>query len=110
MTPEWDVELVGIAQDAAGHEPSPVKATLRRKDGALEQVPTPWLISAEGAHSVARTTLDLQFEGKTLDEQYALGDLFVDGDLADIAETLTDEQAAWVVRLATHAGRRGSTA
>jgi 2-polyprenyl-6-methoxyphenol hydroxylase-like FAD-dependent oxidoreductase len=83
VEPEWSVELVGVAQDAMAHAPSPVTATLRRADGALEQVRTPWLISAEGAHSVVRTTLDLQFEGKTRDEQYALGDLFINGDLAD---------------------------
>ena len=30
-----------------------------------------------------RTTLDLPFEGKTRDEQYALGDLHLDGELAE---------------------------
>jgi 2-polyprenyl-6-methoxyphenol hydroxylase-like FAD-dependent oxidoreductase len=80
---ERGVELVGLSQDALSHDPSPVHATLRHHDGALEQVATPWLISAEGAHSVVRTTLDLQFEGKTLDETYALGDLHIDGDLPE---------------------------
>ena len=80
---ERGVELVGLAQDALARDASPVRALLRHEDGRLEQVKAPWLISAEGAHSVVRTTLDLQFEGRTLDEQYALGDLHIDGDLAE---------------------------
>jgi 2-polyprenyl-6-methoxyphenol hydroxylase-like FAD-dependent oxidoreductase len=83
VEPEWRVEMVGVAQDALSHEASPVSVTLRHADGRLEHAKAPWLIGAEGAHSLVRTTLDLQFEGKTLDEDYALGDLHVDGDLAD---------------------------
>ena len=78
---ERGVELVGLSQDAMAHDPAPVKAVLRHADGRLEQVEAPWLISAEGAHSVIRTTLNLKFEGTTHDEQYALGDLHIDGDL-----------------------------
>ena len=83
VTIERGMELVGLSQDALSVDPAPVHAMLRHQDGALEQVSTPWLISAEGAHSVVRTTLDLQFEGKTLDESYALGDLHIDGDLPE---------------------------
>ena len=36
-----------------------------------------------GAHSIVRATLDLPFEGKTRVEQYALGDLHIDGELAE---------------------------
>jgi 2-polyprenyl-6-methoxyphenol hydroxylase-like FAD-dependent oxidoreductase len=80
---EWGVELVGIAQDALSHDTSPVTAIFRHANGKLEQTKAPWLISAEGAHSLTRTTLDLQFEGKTLDEQYALGDLHLAGELPE---------------------------
>ena len=80
---ERGVELVGLSQDALSHDPASVKAVLRHPDGQLEQAQAPWLISAEGAHSVIRTTLDLQFEGRTHDEQYALGDLHVEGDLPE---------------------------
>lgn len=82
-TVERGVEFVGLAQDPLSHDPTPVTATLRYRDGRLEQVRTPWLVSAEGAHSLPRSTLDLQFEGKTLAEDYALGDLHIGGDLAD---------------------------
>ena len=64
-------------------EPNPVKVVLRHADGRLEQAQAPWLISAEGAHSTVRATLDLPFEGKTRDEQYTLGDLHIDGELAE---------------------------
>jgi 2-polyprenyl-6-methoxyphenol hydroxylase-like FAD-dependent oxidoreductase len=80
---ERGVELVGFAQDTLTPDPSPVKVVLRHAYGRLEQAQTPWLIDAEGAHSTIRATLDLPFEGRTIDETYALGDLHVDGDLGE---------------------------
>ena len=68
---ERSVELIGLSQDMLSHDASPVKVVLRHADGRLEQAQASYLISAEGAHR-ARATLDLQFEGKTRDEQYAL--------------------------------------
>ena len=83
VTPQWNTELVGIGHDALSQDASPVQAILKLADGSLERVAAPWLISAEGAHSLVRTTLDLPFEGHTREEQYALGDLLVAGDLPD---------------------------
>ena len=83
VTPEWGTELVGIQQDAHAHEASPVHATLKRSDATLERIATPWIIGAEGAHSLVRSTLDLAFEGHTRAEDYALGDLKIDGALVD---------------------------
>jgi 2-polyprenyl-6-methoxyphenol hydroxylase-like FAD-dependent oxidoreductase len=82
---ERGVELVGFAQDPQTIDPSPVTVVLRHPDGRLEQTRAPWLIDAEGAHSTVRATLDLPFEGRTMDETYALGDVRVDGDLAEDA-------------------------
>src|SRR5271169_726610 len=79
VTPEWNTELVGIGQDALSHDASPAQAILKLADVRLQRVAAPWLISAEGAHSLVRTTLDLPFEGHTREEQYALGDLLVAG-------------------------------
>ena len=76
------VELVGLAHDAPAGD-SPVKVTLRHPDGRTEEATTPWLIDAEGAHSVVRTTIGLPFEGKSLAESYVLGDLHLDGDLPE---------------------------
>jgi 2-polyprenyl-6-methoxyphenol hydroxylase-like FAD-dependent oxidoreductase len=83
VTPQWNTELVGIGQDALSPDASPVQGILKLADGSLERVAAPWLISAEGAHSLVRTTLDLPFEGHTREEQYALGDLLVAGHLPD---------------------------
>src|ERR1700720_1073778 len=80
---ERGVELVGLAQDVPFPDPNPVRVVLRHADGRLEQAQAPWLISAEGAHSTVRATLVLPFEGKTRDEQYALGDLHIDGELPE---------------------------
>src|ERR1700732_1896558 len=80
---ERGLELVGLAQDVPSPDPNPVRVVLRHGDGRLEQAQAPWLISAEGAHSIVRATLDIPFEGKTRDEQYALGDLHIDGELAE---------------------------
>lgn len=83
---EWGVELIALAL-AEGHdrgEPGGrVGATLRHPDGALEAVDAAYLIAAEGAHSLARSTLGLAFEGHAFQEGYALGDFTVDGDLPD---------------------------
>ena len=73
---ERGVEMISFSQDSSG-----VKAVLRHQDGTLEESTASYLISAEGAHSIVRTSLGLQFKGKTLDENYALGDLYIDGDL-----------------------------
>jgi 2-polyprenyl-6-methoxyphenol hydroxylase-like FAD-dependent oxidoreductase len=86
VMPQWNTELAGIGQDALSQDASPVQAILKLADGSLERVAAPWLISAEGAHSLVRTTLDLPFEGHTREEQYVLGDLLVAGDLAKETE------------------------
>lgn len=59
---EWGVTMVafGGAEQSAG-----VVATLKHQDGSIEPVECSYLISAEGAHSTARQTLGLAFEGNT---------------------------------------------
>jgi len=58
-------------------------AVLQHADGSLEQFECSYLIDAEGAHSIARGTVGLHFEGKSHVEAYALGDLHIDGDLVE---------------------------
>lgn len=78
---ERNVTMIAFAQD---ERHTGITATLKHgTDGSLEQFDCAYMIEAEGAHSTARATLGLQFEGKSLVEDYALGDLFIDGDLAD---------------------------
>ncbi len=86
VTIERPVEMVAFAQKESTSHPGSggaVTATLRRADGSLEEVEASYLIASEGAHSTVRSTLGLQFSGKTLEENYALGDLHIEGDLAD---------------------------
>jgi len=73
---EFGTKMVAFAQDN-----DKVTATLEDKDGRLEEVTANYLISAEGAHSMIREGLHLDFKGETLDEHFVLGDLHVDGDL-----------------------------
>ncbi len=79
VTIEREVEFVALAQPEHGDT---VKAILKHRDGALEEVNCAYLIDTEGAHSVSRTTLNLAFQGKTRNENFALADLHVEGDLA----------------------------
>jgi 2-polyprenyl-6-methoxyphenol hydroxylase-like FAD-dependent oxidoreductase len=78
VTLEREVEFVALSQSE--HADS-VKPILKHRDGTLEEVSCEYLIDSEGAHSISRMTLNLQFEGKTREENHALGDLYVDGDL-----------------------------
>jgi len=80
VTPEWSTTLTGIAQDPPSND-SPVRAVLEQA-GALQRLTASWVISAEGAHSSIRSTLDLPFQGKTFAEQYALGDLHAQTELS----------------------------
>jgi 2-polyprenyl-6-methoxyphenol hydroxylase-like FAD-dependent oxidoreductase len=58
-------------------------AVLQHSDGSLKRFECSYLIAAEGAHSTARGTVGLHFEGKSLVEEYALGDLHIDGELVE---------------------------
>jgi 2-polyprenyl-6-methoxyphenol hydroxylase-like FAD-dependent oxidoreductase len=58
-------------------------AILQHANGSLEQFECSYLIDAEGAHSTARGTVGVHFEGKSHVEDYALGDLHIDSDLAE---------------------------
>jgi 2-polyprenyl-6-methoxyphenol hydroxylase-like FAD-dependent oxidoreductase len=77
---EREVELHALSQSDRGES---ITAVLKHKDGSLESATYDYLIDTEGAHSIARTTVGLQFKGKTLDESYALGDLYIDGHLSE---------------------------
>jgi 2-polyprenyl-6-methoxyphenol hydroxylase-like FAD-dependent oxidoreductase len=78
VTIEREVEFVALSQPDHGES---VTAILKHRDGSLEEVNTGYLIDSEGAHSISRATLNIQFAGKTREENYLLGDFYVDGDL-----------------------------
>jgi 2-polyprenyl-6-methoxyphenol hydroxylase-like FAD-dependent oxidoreductase len=73
---EWGVKMIAFGQDASG-----ITATLEHSDGSIEGIRPGYVIDAEGAHSIIRSTLGLEFKGKTLDETFVLGDVHITGDL-----------------------------
>lgn len=85
---ERGTEMIAFAQTEASTQEGViggVRAVLRDHSEDLEELEASYLISAEGAHSIARHTLALEFEGKSLPENYALADLHLDGDVPDDA-------------------------
>jgi 2-polyprenyl-6-methoxyphenol hydroxylase-like FAD-dependent oxidoreductase len=56
-----------------------VTATLRGADGNEETVAVPWMIGCDGAHSVVRAGLGMQFEGDTLPSNWILADVHLAG-------------------------------
>jgi 2-polyprenyl-6-methoxyphenol hydroxylase-like FAD-dependent oxidoreductase len=77
---ERSVSLIAFAQ---AERASSATAILQHPDGSLERFECSYIIDAEGAHSTVRSTVGLEFEGKALEENYALGDLHLDGDLVE---------------------------
>ena len=77
VTIEWKTELINFVQD----ENNRIIADIKLPDGTIEHINPVYLISAEGAHSIAREIFGLKFEGKTLGQNYALGDVFIEGDI-----------------------------
>ena len=78
VTIERNVAIIAFAQ---AERDTDVTAVLQRPDGSLERLECAYMIEADGAHSTARETFGLQFQGKSLVADYALGDLHVHGDL-----------------------------
>jgi 2-polyprenyl-6-methoxyphenol hydroxylase-like FAD-dependent oxidoreductase len=80
VTIERNVTLLALGQ---ADRDTKLTAVLQHVNGALEQFECSYLIDAEGAHSTARGTAGLHFEGKSHVESYALGDLHIDSDLVE---------------------------
>ncbi len=56
-----------------------VSCLLRRPDGAEETVEADWLIGCDGAHSVVRHGLGLEFRGEALGTEFGLADVHLAG-------------------------------
>jgi 2-polyprenyl-6-methoxyphenol hydroxylase-like FAD-dependent oxidoreductase len=74
VTVERQVELVAFS-DTGGA----VMATLRHADGREEAVEAAWLVGCDGAHSTVRHTLGLSFLGDTLQSDWFLADIHLQG-------------------------------
>ena len=80
VTIEWQTELTDFTQLS---ENRGIVVTLKQPGGIIKTFTASYLISAEGAHSVSRIKLGIEFSGKTMGQNYALGDLHIDGDIPD---------------------------
>ncbi|WP_341314632.1 FAD-dependent monooxygenase [Paraburkholderia sp. IMGN_8] len=75
VTIERGVELTIFSQGVTG-----IQATLRRADGHTETLHPSYMIAADGAHSVIRHRLGLNFTGKTFEQSFLLADLHAETD------------------------------
>ena len=75
---ERGVELIALTRHADG-----VTAVLRSGDGAEEVLDASYLIAADGSHSAIRKALGLPFTGRSLTQDYVLGDLHLAGDVPE---------------------------
>jgi 2-polyprenyl-6-methoxyphenol hydroxylase-like FAD-dependent oxidoreductase len=71
----------GVELTALSRHRDRVSAVLRSGDGAEEVLDAPYLIAADGSHSVIRKSLGLPFVGRSLTHNYVLGDLHLAGDV-----------------------------
>ena len=74
VTPELGIELLDFEQDEDG-----LAAHLREPDGTERTEPFAFLVASDGAHSVVRHRLDLDFRGDTLGLDWTQGDFHLSG-------------------------------
>jgi 2-polyprenyl-6-methoxyphenol hydroxylase-like FAD-dependent oxidoreductase len=75
---ERNVECVDLRQDADG-----VTCDLRRPDGTIETITVGWVAGCDGARSIARHKLPIDFIGLTEDSGFILVDAKVQNGLTD---------------------------
>lgn len=68
----------GVALTALRQDDDAVTATLRDAAGGEREVTAPYLVAAEGAHSLVRKSLGLTFDGDAFPEEYMLADVELD--------------------------------
>jgi len=73
---ERSVELTAL-KDSGDH----VRATIRRADGWEEWVRCDWLLGCDGAHSIVRKQIGLEFAGEAEQNDWILADIRVEGPL-----------------------------
>jgi 2-polyprenyl-6-methoxyphenol hydroxylase-like FAD-dependent oxidoreductase len=73
---ERQVELLSFVDDGQR-----VTAQLRHSDGREESATAAWLAACDGAHSTVRHALGLAFDGDTLESDWVLADVQIDGEL-----------------------------
>jgi len=69
----WQTELVKFAQDGNG-----VTADLKTADGKLETVEAKFLVGCDGARSLVRHLLNIEFGGSTFERLFYVADVDID--------------------------------
>jgi 2-polyprenyl-6-methoxyphenol hydroxylase-like FAD-dependent oxidoreductase len=77
VTVERGVEFVGLDQG------DDVRVVVRDQDGHSDTIAASYVIAADGSHSPVRKALGLPFEGRSLPQDYVLGDVRLSGDLPE---------------------------
>jgi 2-polyprenyl-6-methoxyphenol hydroxylase-like FAD-dependent oxidoreductase len=75
---ERSIQFVSLVE----HSDS-VEVTLAGPDGSVEVVEASYVIAADGSHSPVRKALGLPFTGRSLPQNYVLGDLSLDGEIRE---------------------------
>ncbi|HEY7861626.1 MAG TPA: FAD-dependent monooxygenase [Gemmatimonadaceae bacterium] len=78
VTVERPVELVRFEQSAAG-----VRATLKRPDGLEESCDAVYIAGCDGAHSIVRESLGIDFPGGTYDALFYVADVQATGPMTN---------------------------
>jgi 2-polyprenyl-6-methoxyphenol hydroxylase-like FAD-dependent oxidoreductase len=73
---EWETSLLDFAEIEEG-----CQATVRKDGDKEETIIAKYIVGCDGAHSVVRHKLGLEFEGTTIDQLFALADIKLDWEL-----------------------------
>ena len=73
----WNTELLNFSQDRDG-----VRAQIQNASGELETVETKFLVGCDGAKSLVRHHLGIEFEGSTFERLFYVADVQIDWDFA----------------------------
>jgi 3-(3-hydroxy-phenyl)propionate hydroxylase len=72
-----DVKLkLGVELESFSDDGQAVQASLRDADGQLTQVRARYMVGTDGAHSLVRRTLGLDFEGRSFQQDWLIVDAF----------------------------------
>jgi 2-polyprenyl-6-methoxyphenol hydroxylase-like FAD-dependent oxidoreductase len=69
----WQTELESFSQDANG-----IRANLKTADGAARTIEAKFLAGCDGAKSIVRHTLGMEFEGSTFERLFYVADVRID--------------------------------
>jgi 2-polyprenyl-6-methoxyphenol hydroxylase-like FAD-dependent oxidoreductase len=81
---ERQIELISFSRGNDG-----VEAVFGHADGRHETVSAPWLLACDGAHSVVRHGLNVEFPGSTQDDDWMIADVRLKGEHVPPADEIS---------------------